>query len=237
MKRHTGLATFPFFWISWACLVFLGNGCGGGVETSDRALRTERDVVDVRISSSEPDASHASEAEGRVGFDTAGNESRMLLYFPKLDALYEKENLESSLGAIEILVFCREVPVNPENIELRALSRGWTGKATWRSPIPLLPGKMWATPGGDKDDTLPIVHPSLRRGTDSQLTTELSFDVSAIVRAQRFENKPHHGFAISVRRDDRNARHDMSFITTNAAEGSGRPAAILTFQSKDTVMP
>lgn len=213
------------------------SGCGRNEKTEERAIRTESKVLDMRVSEAEPDTALTAETDAEVGFDARGQESRMLIHFPGLLRLWDEKVIVSSIAVVELIVNCVDVPVNPENIQLRAVARPWTPFATWNSPLSIVPGHAWARPGGDVDDALPPVTPTLRAAPKSPAAKELAFDITALVKRMILDGRSNHGFLVSVRKSALNASQALSFKTVNAGDEALRPTSILTFNTKDGIQP
>lgn len=205
--------------------------CSAKEEIPDRAIRTEAELVDVRISEAAPTAWFNKDELVSIGFDAEGLENRMLLYFPKLHRLWSADVIVSSIAAVEVVLHCNDVQVNPDNIELRALTTPWTQLATWTSPFPQLPGKAWATPGGDLGHE--AVTPSVRADDAISVYKELTFDITNFVREMILAGRKNYGFAIQVRRSALNAADQLELPTRNFSLDQVRPVSILAFSTKE----
>ncbi len=220
-----------------ALLPFVLPACGNE-ETAGRAIRSSTDVLDVALSQSAPDRNFRSDATAAVGFDNSGNETRLLLFFPKLRELWDSDTIQSSITQVEILLIATDVPVNPENIELYAMTRSWTPQATWNSPFPLLPQVVWNTAagGGDFDRETAAITPTLLTPTEaSAALIEISFNVTELVRQMIQDKRDNFGFAVVVKESSDNSRNSMEFRTFNTAVEGERPRAILAFTTNDTL--
>jgi hypothetical protein len=214
---------------------FVLAACSPSVATNDRALRTESEVLDVRVSEAEPNKAFSAEEISGIGFDDKGKESRLFLYFPRLLRLWEEDVIISSIAVVELLINCKDVLVNPENIRLYPLSTPWTPLATWNSPFPTYAGSAWLKPGGDADESWGAITPALRRNPKSLQDFELAFDITQLVKRMILENKPNNGFSIQIVKSDLNALNSMGFFTRNASSDVRRPTSILTFSTKGAV--
>lgn len=213
-------------------LLVLSNGCGRSTEedTEERVIRSEGDVLDVRISSAKKSTSFASEQISRIGFD-GEDESRLLLYFPKIDELYEDEVVISSITAIEVIVKCEDVQVNPGKIALQPISRPWSQYATWKSRHSLDKESAWKEPGGDVYSGTGKISPDIRR-EDKELF-ELSFDVTSLVKDMVVKGRKNYGFVVSVAKSSLNEKNFLKLQTFNAEEGA--PSSALVFSTEDVI--
>jgi hypothetical protein len=205
-------------------------------DQSDRAIKSTFDVVDIRLSSSAPDQVYNKNSTTAVGFGDDGSENRMLVYFPKVDELYDDDVIVSSITNMELLIHCLDVPAHPDSIKIYPLSKPWTAYSTWNSYFAILPNNEWGTPGGDYDDTAVISSPAIRTNTDDSSYFELAFNITDFVKSTISEQKPNYGFIILVEKNDLNSEDQMTFYTSNSSKGAARPSAILAFSTQDLVV-
>jgi len=210
-------------------------GCGNATEETpdDRVIKSETDVLDVRIFSGAPDSWFQHEKLAVVGHHEG--EHRLLLFFPGIERLYDADVILSSVSVIEVIINCREVPVNPSNIKLYALSSPWTAFASWRSRAALLPGYEWQTPGGDIYGGSSPVSPDVRANANNVAIFELSFDVTELVTGMISANVDNEGFVITVTPSELNATDGMFFLTANSDDLAGQPKSALVFTTEDTI--
>jgi hypothetical protein len=226
-----------FLRVSALSAVLALTACGStddNKETGNRAIKRETTLVDARLYEGSPNKTYNDEHSARVGFDAAGKESRMLLYFPKLENLWEKDVIVTSIAVVEVTLNCLDVQVNPENIELVPVSRSWTPFVTWKTRDTLT-GKGWSSAGGDVDASLPAVTPTLRPNSTEEGAKELAFDITNLVQRMVLGGYHNYGFMIRVKRSELNAKDEMWFKTTNSWNSDLRPSAILAFSSTDSV--
>jgi hypothetical protein len=219
-------------------LVTLFWSCGSSEDndTSDRAIRSTFDVIDTRISSTDSQEAFNKDTSSLVGFDPRGGENRMLLYFPKVEELYEDDVIITSITNIELLVHCADVPVHPNSIKIYPLTRPWTAYSNWNSYFALVPGSEWEQPGGDFDSSVAISSPAIRTNTDDSSVFELSFDITEHITSMVTQNKPNYGYVVLVEKSELNGSDAMTFFTSNSGNGAARPSAILAFSTKDIVV-
>jgi hypothetical protein len=219
------------------CLIPIGTlaivSCGK-TETTNSAIKRETDLMDVRLYEGAPSVALNSEVDTRVGFDENGKESRMLLYFPKLQNLWDSKVIISSIAIVELLLNCTDVEVNPENIELVPMAQSWSPFATW-STRDIISGKTWTAAGGDIDASLPGTTPSLRINANNSDAKELAFNITTLVQRMILQGYKNYGFMIRVKQSALNSKNEMWFRTSNNADENVRPSSILTFTTADSV--
>ena len=213
------------------------SGCGtSNKETKDSALKRENRVLDVRLFEGATSKPFNKEESSHVGFDSSGLESRTLLYFPSLEALWDEKVIISSIAIVELLISSGDIPVNPENIELYPIRSSWGPFATWNLRDRFF-GDKWSSPGGDIDSTSSPVTPSLRVSTGASAAKELAFDITNLVKQMILNGSANYGFLIRVKKSDLNATNGMYFSMSNHQSSSPRPSAILTFSTSNSVEP
>lgn len=210
-------------------------GCGSNTtETGDNAIKRTTEVLDTRLYEGAPKKSYKNEDSSRVGFDESGKESRMLLFFPKLKELWDEKIVVSSIANVELLIYCDEIAVNPENIELLVVKNGWNPFATWTLRDNVL-GESWLTPGGDFHTTIDPVKPALRKSVLNPNAFELSFNISLVVQRMILDGLENLGFLIRVKKSDLNSSQQISFRTSSWFDSTVRPSSVLIFSTKDAV--
>lgn len=198
----------------------------------DTIIQVEGDALDLRISSGAPKKIFNREQLAKIGFSGAA-ESRMLLYFPYIEKLYQDDVQLSSVTAVELYLSVAEVPVNPENIELRPLTETWTPYATWSSRAILAPGYGWASAGGSYDLSVNPIIPDIRRHEYSDKLLNLRFDITNLVLNMVVNGQTNHGFLISVKASELNAVDEIAFMTSNADDDKGHPKSALIFTKRE----
>jgi hypothetical protein len=223
--------SFSTFIMAFLLLV----GCGS-TKTTQSAIRRETDVLDVRIFEGGSSSSLSKESVSLVGFDDNGQESRLLIYFPKLLDLWSSEVVVSSISIIELVLNCSDIAVNPENIELFPVTQSWGPFATW-TLIDRLSGDRWANAGGDADLSAPGITPSFRLSTTHASSKEIAFDITRLIKRMILEGEANYGFQIRVKKSDLNSKNAMNFSMSNHGESGLRPSSILVFSHSTAVEP
>jgi hypothetical protein len=211
------------------------TACANEEDKQDSVIAVEAKVFDITIQSKLPDSYDYSAASARVGQDSDGSETRMLLAIPDILSLFREEVVLSSIAHIEIQLVSSEVAVNPDNIRLGFMGEKVTPYATWNSRFSLAPEQEWATPGGDLM-TLPSISPDIEKAGEGISHKKLLFNVTDSIIAAIDAGTKIQGFMLQVLPSTDNAENTSQIFTSNYSSAYA-PKAILTFNNEDILIP
>ncbi|MFW7380675.1 MAG: hypothetical protein ACOH5I_17815 [Oligoflexus sp.] len=212
-------------------ILCLALGCRK--ETTDNVIAEERRLYDTLISEARPNDPDYAGAIAKIGFDQDDMESRMLLSFPQIIDLYQKEVVLSSIANISIEVKAASlVPVNPENIHLYLLSSPWSPFVTWNSRVSFLEGYEWQQAGGDLSNYGPFF-PDISKTTNAELSYKtLRFDITPAIIELISLNELISGAIILIQPSPNNAAQELTLYTSNYHSELAHPRAILAFNQE-----
>lgn len=202
--------------------------------SQDSVIKNSDEVLDIQIYSQKTAPNLSKNSEILVGFDENDRESRMLLFFPKVNELWDPNVVLNSIANIQILVYCDREPINPENIKMYPITKPWTAAATWLSRFALVKDMSWDKPGGDYDSSIDPVSPSIQQPSGASKFKELAFDITEPVTKMVANGQPNYGFIILAEKSDLNGENRVQLYSRNS---DVRPNSVLVFTRKDTLAP
>ena len=208
-------------------------GCGN---TSDenQTIKMTKDSLDIRITESSPTESIAGDHENTIGFDDTGEESRLLLYLPKMNQIYDKNYLKSGITSVVVRLNVQDVLANPESIELYPIASPWSPYATWKSRFGAHQRFAWVDPGGDTIAGLNATTPSIRRNTNDPYLFELNFDITERVSDILQATDQSYGFLIRLQKSNLNGENRVVLMSSNHPNNNSLPSASLEFAKSTT---
>jgi hypothetical protein len=215
---------------------FLFLSCGAkNTPTGDTAIKRETDVVDVGIHEGCDDCGDSQQPTAKIGWPQGNLESRLLILFPKLSQLWDEKIILSSLGVVELLLYTKELNINPDNIELWPLNQAWSPFAKWSHPLGILDKSVQWTPGGSWDLSGSAITPAIRVPSSGIQAKELAFDLTSLMKQWVAENRTQLGFMIRAVKSELNGKDELEVFSSNYPDSLYRPVSVLTFATQDGV--
>lgn len=224
--------TIKRFFMGLVVSSLVAGACAKKKEETIPVIKSESQVLDLRLSEREPSKVNAGEEMVPVGFDSDGYENKMLVYFPKINELWDETVIVSAIASIEVIVRTTDLLVSPEALELYPVTRAWSPYATWLSPYSMLPESTWAA-GGEFETALGAITPSVRRHRTDSSVFELCFDVTSIIKESLVNEKKGYGFVIQLSKNSTNFGDYQPLYTFNSSNQDLRPISILGFTKQD----
>ncbi len=202
---------------------------GCGTKPTAQAIKMTNESLDIRITESDPTKSIAGDQENTIGFNDDGEESRLLLYFPKINEIYDPNYLKSGITSVVVRLNVQEVLANPESIELYPIASPWSPYASWKSRFGSYQRFAWLGPGGDTIPGFDPTTPSIRRNAKDPNLFELNFDITDRVPDMMQFTDESYGFLIKLQKSSLNAADRLVLMASNHPNRNALPSAVLDF--------